>query len=74
MIRVARRSKPLPLRYRIETAITRWAADVTHACLIWRKTKRIPTLVIKEAAIAFGASCALGVSLTFIIFGVFLNN
>ena len=74
MIKVIRRAKQRSLRYRIETALTRWAADVTHACLIWRKTKRIPTPVVKEAAIVFGASSVIGLSITFVMIRVIFNS
>jgi hypothetical protein len=72
MIRVIRHTKQRSLKYRIETALTRWAADVTHACLIWRKTKRIPAIVVKEAAIAFGTSFAFSF-VTLIVIGVLLH-
>lgn len=65
---VARRAQQRSLTYRIETTVTRWAADITHAFLIWRKTKRIPPISIKESAIAFGVCTALGSSITFIAF------
>lgn len=74
MIRVARHAQQRSLKYRIETALIRGAADVTHACLIWRKTKRIPPVVIKEWAIAFGTSFALSLSITLIVIGVLFNS
>jgi len=65
---VARRAKQRSLTYRIETTIIRWAADITHTFLIWRKTKRISPTFIKESAIVFGVCTVLGSSIIFIAF------
>lgn len=71
---VTRRTQQRSLTYRIETTVTRWAADITHAVLIWRKTKRIPPIFIKESAIAFGICSALGLSITWIAIRVLFNS
>ncbi|MEK7442894.1 MAG: hypothetical protein AABZ78_18970 [Chloroflexota bacterium] len=71
---ITRRAKQRSLIYRVETAVTRWAADITHTLLIWRKTKRLPLIFIKESAIAFGASFSFGLTVTLFVIGVLLNN
>lgn len=71
---IPRRAKQRSLLYRVETAITRWAADITHTFLIWRKMKHIPTIFIKESAIAFGASFVFGSIVTLLVIGVLLNS
>ncbi|GEM_PF-1899005 len=71
---ITRRAKQRSLIYRVETAVTRWAADITHAVLIWRKTKRIPTIFVKESAIAFGICSALGLSITWVAIRVLFNS
>jgi len=72
MIRVTRHTKQRSLKYRIETALTRWAADITHSFLIWRKMKRIPPIVIKESVIAFGACSMFSLIVTLI--GIVFNS
>jgi len=69
---IARRAKQRSLTYRVETVVIRWAADITHAVLIWRKTKRIPPIFIKESVIAFGASFTFGLTIT--LFGILFNR
>jgi hypothetical protein len=69
---LARRVKQRSLKYRVETTLTRWAADITHSFLIWRKTKRIPANFIKESAIAFSLASVVGVAITLI--GVALRS
>ncbi|MBI5054259.1 MAG: hypothetical protein HZB52_13485 [Chloroflexi bacterium] len=71
---VARRAKQRSLTYRIETTVTRWAADITHTILSWRKTKRIPAIFIKESAIAFGLCSAFSLSATWIAFRILFNS